>query len=273
VGRVQGKVVFITGAARGQGRSHAAALAREGADIVAFDICGEAGNVHAPPSTPEDLAETVRLVEQADRRVMARQGDVRDLPRLKEVADEAAAEFGRIDVVIGNAAISNFAPAWEISSEDWQNHIDINLTGNFNLMKAFAPAMMDAGEGGSFIFVGSGASTRGNPLNIHYVAAKHGLVGFSHALAVELAPYRIRVNNVFPGLIDTPLGRSNAEALMQMLDGDFKHHQKWYQPVFPTEDGIFMDSIDISNAIVYLASDESRYVTGLDMNVDAGFLL
>lgn len=273
MGRVEDKVVMITGAARGQGRSHAVTLAREGADIVAVDICGDAGNLHAPPSTPEELAETARLVEETGRRVLARQADVRDLSRMSEIAEEARGEFGYVDVVIGNAAISNFAPAWEITPEDWQNHIDVNLTGNFNLMKAYAPAMMESGKGGSFVFVGSGASARGTPLNIHYVAAKHGLAGFAHALASELAPYRIRVNNVFPGLIDTPLGRSNAEAIKPMLDGDFQHHLRYYAPVFPTEDGVFMESEDISNAILYLASDESRYVTGLDMNVDAGFLL
>lgn len=274
MGRVDGKVAFITGAARGQGRSHAVALAREGADVVLYDICGDAGNRHSDPATPDDLAETTRLVEEKGRRALARQGDVRDLGRLEEVADEAFAELGHVDVVVGNAAISNFAPAWEIDPEDWQNHIDVNLTGNFNLMKALAPRMMEADRGGSMIFIGSVASVRGAPLNLHYVSAKHGLVGLAEALAVELAPHRIRVNSVLPGVVDTPLARSNYEAVTPLIEGDFGHHRKYYSlPPLAEDDDPFIQSSDISDAVLYLASDESRYVTGTGLKVDAGLAL
>lgn len=274
MGRVDNKVAFITGAARGQGRSHAVALAKEGADIVAFDACAEVGNDHVPAATPEDLAETARLVEALDRKILAREGDVRDAARLQEVVDEAQSTFGHVDVVIGNAAISNFGAAWEITAEDWQNHIDINLTGNFNLMKAVAPAMMEAERGGSIILIGSTSGNRGMPLNIHYVSAKHGLVGFGRALAAELAPYRIRVNNLHPGIVDTPMGISNAEAILPMMEREYPHHRAFYNAVLPVEgDGMMLETSDISNAILYLASDESRYVTGLVMIVDAGLSL
>jgi SDR family mycofactocin-dependent oxidoreductase len=271
MGRVEGKVAFITGAARGQGRSHAVRLAEEGADIVAMDICGPAGNWWAPPSTPEDLAETVRLVEQADRRILARQGDVRDAGRVQEIADEAIAEFGFIDVVVSNAAISNFAPAWELTHEDWQNHIDTNLTGSFNVMKAILPSMISAGRGGSFIIIGSTSGNRGLPLNLHYVTAKHGLVGFMRGLAVEAGQFKIRVNAIHPGIVNSPLGLANAEAVLPLLDDQPARYRSIFDTPLPAENMI--DPIDISHAVVYLASEESRYVTGLVLNADAGLSL
>jgi SDR family mycofactocin-dependent oxidoreductase len=273
MGRVEGKVALITGAARGLGRSHAVALAKEGADIIAFDACADVGNFNAPPSTKADLDETVRLVEATGRRIVARVGDVRDAARLQEVVDEGVAELGHLDVVVGNAAIGNFGTAWDITFEDWKNHIDVNLTGNFNLMKAVTPTMREAGRGGSIIFIGSMMGNRGTPLNIHYVSSKHGLVGFARALAAELAQDRIRVNNVHPGHAETPLGVGNAEAVMPLMaQEDHAHLRHFFEAVLPI-DGGFIQPIDISNAVVYLASDESRYVTGVVLQVDAGLSL
>ncbi|HEY1969488.1 MAG TPA: mycofactocin-coupled SDR family oxidoreductase [Pseudonocardia sp.] len=268
--RVEGKVAFITGAARGQGRSHAVRLAQEGADIIAVDVCDRVESNMAPPATEADLAETVKMVEEQDRRIIARTADVRDLAALEHVVAEGIAEFGRLDIVCGNAGIGNIGAVWELTEHQWQEMIDVNLTGVWKTAKAAIPAMIKQAEGGSIILTSSVAGLAALPGCGHYVAAKHGVVGLMRALAVELAPHQIRCNSVHPGWIDTPLihnpacyelagapGATRAEAELAFKAGN----------ALPVAT---LDPVDISNAVLWLASDESRYVTGTTQVVDAG---
>jgi (+)-trans-carveol dehydrogenase len=205
VGRVEGKVAFITGAARGQGRSHALRLAEEGADIIAVDICQDVATVPYGGATEADLAETVKQVEALDRRIVAQQADVRDLGALQRAVDEGLSQFGHIDVVCANAGIASFAPALELSEEVWQDVVDINLTGVWKTVKATAPSMVERGQGGSIILTSSIAGLIAFPNLAHYTAAKHGVTGLMRTLAVELAPQHIRVNSVHPTTVDTPM--------------------------------------------------------------------
>jgi (+)-trans-carveol dehydrogenase len=273
VGRVEGKVAFITGAARGQGRSHAVRLAQEGADIVALDICTDVATVPFAGATEADLQETVKAVEALDRRIVAQQADVRDLAAVQRVVDEGLSQFGRIDIVCANAGIGSFGPALELTEEQWNTVVDVNLTGVWKTVKAAVPAMVERGEGGSVILTSSAAGLIAYPNLAHYTAAKHGVTGLMRVLAVELAPHMIRVNSVHPTTVDTPmvanpatyelftgqqgLGREEAAEPMKALNA------------LPIP---WVEAVDISNAVLYLASDEARYVTGTTMVVDAGAL-
>ncbi len=196
--RVEGKVAFITGAARGQGRSHAVRLAQEGADIIAVDVCHGFDTVPYDGATEADLAETVKMVESLDRRIVARQADVRDLASLRASVDAGLSEFGHIDIVIANAGIASFAPALDLTEEMWQDMIDINLTGLWKTVKAAAPSMVERGQGGSIILTSSVAGIIAFPALAHYTAAKHGVVGLMRSLAIELAPAQ------HPGQLDQP---------------------------------------------------------------------
>src|SRR6187402_1130823 len=198
MGRLEGKVAFVTGAARGQGRSHALRLAEEGADIVAVDVCRQLASVPYPMATPEDLTETAKLVEDLDRRIVVREADVRDSARLADVVAEGIGEFGRLDIIVANAGIVSMAPTLELDEDSWQEMIDVNLTGVWKTLKAAVPAMIEAGNGGSVIITSSAAGLRGFANIAHYVAAKHGVVGLMKTLAQELAPHMIRVNTVNP---------------------------------------------------------------------------
>ncbi|TQM45919.1 mycofactocin-coupled SDR family oxidoreductase [Pseudonocardia cypriaca] len=205
-GRLEGKVALVSGAARGQGRSHAARLAQEGADIIAFDVCGQLETVPYAMATPEDLAETVKLVEDVDRRIVAREADVRDAAAVQAVVDEGLREFGRLDVVVANAGIVSFAEnTWSFTEEQWDELLAVNLTGVWKTVRAAVPAMVAAGNGGSMVLISSAAGLKGMARIGHYVTAKHGLVGLMRALAVELAPHSIRVNTVHPTGVDTPM--------------------------------------------------------------------
>ncbi|HEX4396258.1 MAG TPA: mycofactocin-coupled SDR family oxidoreductase, partial [Trebonia sp.] len=210
MGRVEGKVAFITGAARGQGRSHALRLAQEGADIIAVDTCHGFDTVPYDGATEADLAETVKQVEELDRRILAQQADVRDLSALQRVAEEGLSQFGQIDIVCANAGIASFAPALEMTEQMWQDVIDINLTGIWKTVKATAPSMVERGQGGSIILTSSVAGLSAFPSLAHYTAAKHGVTGLMRTLAVELAPHRIRVNSVHPTTVDTPMVANEA---------------------------------------------------------------
>jgi (+)-trans-carveol dehydrogenase len=272
-GRLQGKVAIITGAARGQGRSHAVRLAEEGADIVAVDLCRQIESVAYPMSTPDDLAETVRLVEDLDRRVLAHQADVRDGAALARIAAEAVAEFGHIDIVVGNAGIfSKAALTWELSDAQWHDTLDVNLTGYFELIRAVVPAMIEAGRGGSIIFTSSLLGTKGTWHMSHYAAAKHGVAGLMQCLAHELAPHMIRVNTINPTMVLTPM--IDNESAFQLFRPDLDHPTLDDFAV-PSQEGNLLpipwvEAVDISNAVVWLASDEARYVTGVSLPVDAG---
>jgi SDR family mycofactocin-dependent oxidoreductase len=265
--RLQGKVAFITGAARGQGRAHAVRMAQEGADLVLVDVCAPATTTDYPPATPEDLAETVRAVEALDRRVVSAQADVRDLPALEELVERGVAELGRLDVVVANAGVSNWGRFWEMDLDRWRDMIDINLTGAFHTLRAAVPAMIEAGNGGSIVITSSVAGIKSLPGQAHYAAAKHGVVGFAKSAAIELAPYRIRVNTVHPWGVATPMALEGAEAHERIFADNPSYAaamgQYWFDPPISEPE-------DIANAVLFLASDEARTVTGTQLTVDHG---
>src|SRR5580692_7497192 len=203
-GRVAGKVAFVTGAGRGQGRSHAIRLAEEGADIIAIDICRDYATVGYGMSTEEDLADTVKQVEALDRRIIAQPADVRDAQALKRIVDEGVAELGRLDIVVANAGICTVQSWDEVTPAVWQDTLDTNLTGVWNTMVAGVPHLIAAG-GGSVIAISSTAGIKGLPYFAPYVAAKHGVVGIARTMANELARHQIRVNTVHPTGVDTPM--------------------------------------------------------------------
>jgi (+)-trans-carveol dehydrogenase len=270
-GRVEGKVAFVTGAARGQGRSHAIRLAEEGADIIAVDLCRQMETVPYPMATPEDLAETVKEVESLDRRIVATQADVRDAGALRAAVDQGVAELGRLDVVCANAGIFSFSTE-ELTGEMWREMIDVNLTGVWHTAKAAVPHIIEGGRGGSIIMTSSTAGLMGFPNFAHYVSAKHGVVGLMRTLALELAPHSIRVNSIHPTSVDT--GMIHNKATYDLFAPDLDN---------PTRDQVgerfqalnalpikWVEPRDISNAVLFLASDEARYVTGVTLPVDAG---
>ncbi|HLY34726.1 MAG TPA: mycofactocin-coupled SDR family oxidoreductase [Jatrophihabitantaceae bacterium] len=263
VGRVAGKVVFITGAARGQGRSHAIRLAEEGADVIAVDALKDYDTVAYPMATREDLDETVRLVEKTGRRIIAVRADVRDPAELTAAVDHGVAEFGRLDVVIANAGICSVQAWHDVTPEVWRDTIDTNLTGVWNTMVAAVPHLIESG-GGSIIAVSSAAGLKGLPFYAPYVAAKHAVVGIARSMANELAEYGIRVNTIHPAGVRT--------AMSGGLDmGDLLETHPQLGPIFmnslPME---MVEPDDVSNAVLFLASDEAMYVTGLAMTLDGG---
>jgi SDR family mycofactocin-dependent oxidoreductase len=270
VGRVQGKVAFITGAARGQGRSHAIRLAQEGADIIAVDICQDVPGVPYPGATQADLDQTVKEVESLDRRIVAQQADVRDLAALQAAVDEGMAQFGHIDIVCANAGIGTFGPAMDLSEDDWQSVIDINLTGVWKTVKAAARPMVERGAGGSIILTSSTAGLVAFPNLGHYTAAKHGVVGLMRVLAVELAPLSIRVNSVHPTTVDTPMVQNPAMYELFGMPGATREQAAEGFKAINALPIPWVEAVDISNAVLFLASDEARYVTGTTLQVDAG---
>jgi SDR family mycofactocin-dependent oxidoreductase len=273
MGRVDGKVAFITGAARGQGRSHAIRLAQEGAEIIAVDISKGIETLAYPIATPEDLAETVKLVEDCDRRIVALEADVRDSAQLQNAVRQGLSELGHIDIVCANAGIASFGPAVEVDERMWQEMIDVNLTGVWKTIKAVVPSMIERGEGGAIILTSSVAGLFGFPNMIHYSAAKHGVVGIMRVLAQELAPQRIRVNTVNPTTVNTNM--IQWDGFYQLIRPDLEHPSQADMAeamtglnCLPTP---WVDPIDVSNAVLWLASDEARYITGVALPVDAGF--
>ncbi len=263
-GRVAGKVAFITGAARGQGRSHAIRLAEEGADIIAVDICRDYGTVPYAMATEADLAQTVKAVEAMDRRIVATQADVRAFGSLKAAVDDGVAQLGRLDIVSANAGICTVQPWDEVSPAVWQDTLDTNLTGVWNTMVVSVPHLIAAG-GGSIICTSSTAGIKGLPYLAPYVAAKHGVVGIARTMANELASHKIRVNTVHPTGVDTPMGTGLGG--LEALIGRDPNLGPIYMNTLPVET---VEPRDISNAVLFLASDEARYVTGLEFTVDAG---
>jgi SDR family mycofactocin-dependent oxidoreductase len=275
-GRVAGKVAFITGAARGQGRSHAVRLAEEGADIIAVDLCGQIGSVPYGMATPADLAETVKEVEALDRRIVASQADVRDYGAVKAALDEGVAQLGRLDIVSANAGIFSFGTMEELEETQWQDMIDVNLTGVWHAAKAAIPHLRAAG-GGSVILTSSTAGLKAIPNTGHYNAAKHGVVGLMRTLANELAPDFIRVNSVHPTAVDTDMIQNAATYALFAPDlPEAERTREVAAERFGTLNLLpipWVQARDISNAVLWLASDESRYVTGVTLPVDAGLLI
>jgi (+)-trans-carveol dehydrogenase len=273
-GRVAGKVAFITGAARGQGRSHAVRLAEEGADIIAVDICAQVESVPYPMATPEDLAETVKEVEALDRRIVAIQADVRDYPAVQRALDAGVAELGHVDIVSANAGIASYGLAHELDEATWQDMIDTNLTGVWHAAKAAIPHLIEQRTGGSIVLTSSTAGLMAIPNLAHYVSAKHGVVGLMRTLALELAPYLIRVNSVHPTGVNTPMVDNEASMRLFLPDAENPTLEQ-YAEVMGSLNALpipWVEARDISNAVLFLASDEARYITGVTLPVDAGSL-
>ncbi|GAA2550508.1 mycofactocin-coupled SDR family oxidoreductase [Mycolicibacterium diernhoferi] len=276
-GRVEGKVAFITGAARGQGRSHAVRLAEEGADIIAVDICRPiTDNDLIPPATPDDLAQTADLVKGLNRRIVTAEVDVRDFDALKAAVDGGVEQLGRLDIIVANAGIGNGGETLDkTSEEDWDNMIGINLSGVWKSVKAAVPHLISGGNGGSIVLTSSVGGLKPYPNTGHYIAAKHGVIGLMRTFAVELGQHSIRVNAVCPTNVNTP---------MFMNDGTMKLFRPDLENPGPDDMAIvaqlmhvlpigWVEPVDISNAVLFLASDEARYVTGLPVTVDAGSML
>ena len=272
-GRVAGKVAFITGAARGQGRSHAVRLAQEGADIIAVDVCEDMPGMPYAGATEEDLAETVKEVEALDRRIVAAQADVRDYGALKAALDDGIAQLGRLDIVSANAGIgSSPYAAQDLAEQTWQDMLDVNLTGVWHTAKAAVPHLIEGGRGGSIVLTSSAAGLQAYANIAHYVSAKHGVVGLMRTLALELAPHSIRVNSIHPTQVDTPMIQN--EATYRLFRPDLEHPTRAdFEPASQAMNVLpipWVDPVNISNAVLFLASDEARYITGVPLPVDAG---
>ena len=275
-GRVDGKVAFITGAARGQGRSHAVRLAEEGADIIAVDICRGFEDSPAPAATPEDLAETADMVKNLDRRIVTAEVDVRDFDALAAAVDSGVEQLGRLDIVVANAGIGTTGVKLHKMTEDsWEETMDVNLGGVWKTVKAAVPHLLAGGRGGSVIITSSVGGLKAYPQVGHYITAKHGVVGLMRTFAVELGQHSIRVNTVHPTHVNSPLLMN--EATYRLFRPDLDNPgpddlapicQSFHFLPIP-----WVTPADISNAVLFLASDEARYITGVTLPVDAGSLL
>ena len=276
-GRVEGKVAFVTGAARGQGRSHAIRLAEEGADIIAVDLAAQVDSVPYAMSTPDDLDQTVKEVEALDRRIVAVTADVRDYGALANAVADGVAQLGRLDIVAANAGIFSFGKAEELPEQTWQDMIDVNLTGVWHAAKAAIPHIRAGGRGGSIILTSSTAGLMPFENFAHYTAAKHGVVGLMRTLSLELAPDFIRVNSVHPTSVNTDMIQN--AATYELFAPDLAPEQRTKDVLaerFQTLNALpirWVEPRDISNAVLWLASDESRYVTGVTLPIDAGSLI
>ncbi len=275
-GRVEGKVAFITGAARGQGRSHAIRLAEEGADIIAVDICEDVPITGYPGATDADLAITVKNVEALGRRIVALKADVRDYDALNTALDDGVDQLGHVDIVSANAAIFvSGKPAHEFTEDEWQDVIDVNQTGVWHTCKAAIPHLIEQGAGGSIIITSSSAGHKGPPNIVSYSSSKHAVIGMMRTLALELAQYMIRVNTVHPTGVSTGMLLNDHTFKLFMPDVENPTDVQFGQLLLgmnalPIP---WIDPVDVSNAVLFLASDEARYVTGLELKVDAGWTI
>ena len=272
MGTLDGKVAFITGAGRGQGRSHAVRFAREGADIIAIDNPGPVNSVPYRLAGADDLAETVRAVEASGRRIVARDTDVRDYEGLAAAVQDGVEAFGRLDIVVANAGISSPAPTLEMSEETWQEMIDINLTGVWKTLKASVPHIIDGGRGGAVVITSSLAAVYAHENTAHYSAAKAGLVMLMKVMAKELAPHNIRANTVHPTTVATAMILNEATYRLFRPDldapgrADFEEAARTLNrlPIAALEPE------DITDTVLHLVSDTSRFITGTTQFIDAG---
>ncbi|WP_216894335.1 mycofactocin-coupled SDR family oxidoreductase [Nocardia alni] len=264
-GRVAGKRVLITGAARGMGRSHAVRLAEEGADLILIDICRSLPELEYPLSSPEDLAETAALVEKLGRRAITAEVDVRDAAALASAVQDAVTQLGSLDAAVANAGVLTAGTWQNTTSEQWRTVVDVNLIGTWNTCAAALPHLVE--RGGSLVNISSAAGLKGTPLHTPYTAAKHGVVGLSRALANELAAQNIRVNTVHPTGVATGMAPAS---LHQLLIDERPDLAPLFANALPV---IMTEAVDISNAVLYLISDEARHVTGTELKVDAGVTL
>jgi SDR family mycofactocin-dependent oxidoreductase len=269
MGKLDGKVAFITGAARGQGRSHAIRLAEEGADIIAVDICAQIPTVAYPMSTPDDLAQTVKEVEATGRRILATQADVRDLAALTAAVQAGVEEFGPIGIIIANAGIAPMGAPNPDHERTFRDTIDVNLGGVRNTVQAAVPSMIEAGRGGAIVLTSStqGSSGRGGDgqgATDGYAASKHGVVGLMRTYAHWLAPHRIRVNTIHPTGVRTPM------VVNQIAEDYFAARPEAATMVKNLIDVDMIEPEDVSNAVLFLVSDTGRFLTGVALPVDAG---
>ncbi|OBJ45360.1 3-oxoacyl-[acyl-carrier-protein] reductase [Mycolicibacterium mucogenicum] len=277
-GALEGKVAFITGAARGQGRAHAIRLAREGADIIAIDICGAVSDtITYPMPTSEDLAETARLVEAEGRKVLAREVDIRDLAAQKQVVADAVEQFGRLDILVANAGVLSWGRLFEMDEDQWDSVVDVNLSGTWRTIRAVVPAMIEAGNGGSIIIVSSSAGLKATPGNGHYAASKFGLVGLTNALALEVGEFGIRVNSIHPYSIMTPMIEPEAMGAIFAKFPTYLHSfaPMPYKPV--AHDGKaglqeFMTPEEVTDVVTWLAGPGSGTISGSQIAVDRGVM-
>jgi SDR family mycofactocin-dependent oxidoreductase len=274
MGLVEGKVALVTGAGRGQGRSHALRLAAEGADVIAVDLAANSvETISYALASEEDLDSTVEEVRALGRRAVKAVADVRSLSELQQAADAGRSELGKIDIVCANAGIGSWAVAWEMTEQQWKDMIDINLTGVFNTVRATLPSMVERGEGGSVVLTSSTAGLRAYANTAHYTAAKHGVIGLMKVLAQEAGPHRIRVNAVCPTTVRTPLVIN--DATFELFAPHLEH---------PTEDDVrepfeslnilpgvaWVEPSDVSDAVLFLCSDAAKFITGVALPIDAG---
>jgi SDR family mycofactocin-dependent oxidoreductase len=274
-GRVKGKVAFVTGAARGQGRAHAVRLAAEGADIIAIDLCAPIDTVPYALASEADLKETARQVEALGRKIVASQADVRDYSALEAAVSQGVTELGRLDIAVANAGILSAAPTDALPEQSWQDMIDVNLTGVYHAAKAAIPHIRAGGAGGSIVLTSSALGIRAMPNLPHYVAAKTGVIGLMRAMALELAADKIRVNTVNPSIADTLMVQN--EAVHRLFVPHIENPtREQAAEVFATLNPMptpWVDAEDVANAVLFLVSDEARFVTGLEVKIDAGFCL
>ncbi|MFC6012228.1 mycofactocin-coupled SDR family oxidoreductase [Nocardia lasii] len=264
--RFEGKVAFVTGAARGQGRAEAVRFAEEGAAVIAIDACAEFASTSYPGATEADLAETVRLVEAAGGKIAASKVDVRDFDALSAALAAGVEQFGRLDAVVANAGICSAAMSWEITAEQWRETIDVNLTGVFHTAKAAVPHLIAQGEGGAMVFTSSVAGIKGIPFTAHYVASKHAVTGLAKTMANELGSYRIRVNTVHPAGVDTGMQVTEMGPL-------FEEYGATLAPIFMNAlPSYICQPEEIAAAVVWLCSDEASQITGAQIPIDMGNL-
>ena len=277
-GTLEGKVAFVTGAARGQGRAHAIRLAEEGADIIAIDICAPVDeSITYPLATSEELAETARLVEAAGRKVLAREIDIRDLGAQQALVAEAIAQFGRMDILVANAGVLSWGRLFEMPEEQWDSVIGVNLSGTWRTIRAVVPAMIEAGNGGSIVIVSSSAGLKATPGNGHYAASKFGLVGLTNALALEVGEFGIRVNSIHPYSIQTPMIEPQAMAEIFTKYPTYLHSfaPMPYKPVeHAGKAGLseFMTPEEVSDVVAWLVGPSSGTISGSQIAVDRGVM-
>ncbi|MCZ4549230.1 mycofactocin-coupled SDR family oxidoreductase [Gordonia rubripertincta] len=272
---LEGRVAFITGAARGQGRAHALRLAREGVDIIAVDICENIASMTYPNASDDDLAETVRLVEKEDRRIVARKADVRDFAALSQAFGDGLSELGRVDIILANAGIIRMGSESEDFLSDWNDVIDTNLTGVFHTVRAALPALREGGRGGSIVITSSTAGLKASASlfasGMAYASAKRGLVALMQGLASYLAPEWIRVNTIHPTGVAS--GMTMNEAMMKLFEeasAGGANSISGMQNALPIE---MLQPEDVANAVAFLVSDEAKFITGTEWALDAGFMI
>ncbi len=274
MGRLEGKVALVSGAARGQGRAHAVRFAEEGADIVGFDICAPVESAYYDTGSREDLDETVAQVEALGRRMVPGVADVRDADAVRRMVEQGVSELGQLDIVSAVAGIATSGSWDQISDLTWQEMLDINLTGVWNTVRAGVPSVLAGDSGGSVILTSSLLGLKGRANIGHYSAAKHGVIGLMRSLALELGTHKVRVNALCPGNVRTPMLLNETNYALYRPDlpnPGLEHMEEINRESFSAMDLAFVEPLDLANAALWLASDESRYVTGVAIPVDSGW--